>query len=216
MTDNKITQTIGERIKERRQQLHLTADDVAQQLGKDRATIYRWEGGYIEKMPLNTLVPLAKILQTTPEKLMGWDSSSQLEPAQFDRNVVKIPIYGIIPAGVPIEAIEDIIGYEEIPQKLAQTGTFFGLKVQGSSMYPKIEDGDIVIIRKQENFENGDICAVMVNGFDATLKRVKKEKEGIELIPINPEYETKIYDAKQCQNLPIRILGKVIEIRRTL
>ena len=215
MIEKKDNKTVGERIKERRLQLNMSADDVATQLGKDRATIYRWEGGYIEKMPINTLLPLAKILKTTPEKLMGWENlECQLMP--IDKNVVKIPVYGVIPAGIPLEAIEEIIGYEDIPQKLARTGDFFGLQVKGTSMYPKIEDGDTVIIKRQSTFDNGDICAVMVNGFDATLKRIKKDKDKLELIPINPEYEIKIYDAQQCQTLPIKVLGKVIEIRRKL
>ena len=216
MTKNNVSQSIGQRIKECRLKLNLSAEDIAKKLGKDRATIYLWEGGYIERMPLNILTPLAQILKTTPEYIMGWDTESNISLAPIDRDVVRIPVYGVIPAGVPIEAIQDILDYEEIPRKLAQSGDYFGLKVQGSSMYPKIENGDIVIIKQQSVFNNGDICAVMVNGFDATLKRVKKEKDGIELIPINPEYETKKYSVEQCQTLPIKILGKVVEIRRKL
>ena len=207
---------IKDNIKQKRLENNLTLEEVAKKVGVAKATVQKWESGLIANMRRDKIILLAEALHTTPAYILGIDDNSMLTNYALDKEVVKIPVYGTIPAGVPIEAIEEILDYEEIPEKLAKTGVFFGLKVKGSSMYPKIENGDIVIIRQQENFENGDICVIMVNGFDATLKKVKKEKTEIELIPINPEYETKSYTAEQCQNLPVRILGKVVEIRRTL
>lgn len=96
---------------------------------------------------------------------------------------------------------------------MAKTGEFFGLKVKGDSMAPRIQNGDVVIVRKQDNCETGDVCVVMVNGFDATLKQVKKDYNGITLVPFNDEYRSMFYSNKDIQELPVRILGKVVELR---
>ncbi len=129
---------------------------------------------------------------------------------------IKIPVLGVIPAGVPIEAIEEILDYEEITEDLARTGDFFALRVSGDSMAPQILENDIVIIKKQEDCENNDICAVIVNGYNATLKRIKKDTNGIMLVPYNRAYEPTYYSKEQVLSLPVKIIGKAIEIRRGL
>ena len=129
---------------------------------------------------------------------------------------IKIPVLGVIPAGVPIEAIEEILDYEEITEDLARTGDFFALRVSGDSMAPQILENDIVIIKKQEDCENNDICAVIVNGYNATLKRIKKDTNGIMLVPYNQAYEPTYYSKEQVLSLPVKIIGKAIEIRRGL
>ena len=96
---------------------------------------------------------------------------------------------------------------------MANTGEFFGLKVKGDSMSPRIQDGDVVIVKKQNTCETGDVCVVMVNGFDATLKQVKKDYNGIMLVPFNTEYKPMFYSNKDIEELPIRIIGKVVELR---
>ena len=125
---------------------------------------------------------------------------------------------GSIPAGIPIEAIEDIVDYEEITENMAKSGTHFGLRVQGDSMQPTINAGDIVIIRQQEDAENGKICVVMVNGYDATLKAIKKEPNGLWVLPHNPnsDFKPTFYTNKEVEELPVRILGVAVEIRRSL
>lgn len=108
----------------------------------------------------------------------------------ISRPVVTINVYGTIPAGIPVEAIEDIIDNEQIPAEWLSGGKeYFALKVKGDSMYPVYLDGDIVIVRKQSTCRTGDDCVVYVNGFDATLKRVKMHDDGgIEIIPLNTNY----------------------------
>ncbi len=126
---------------------------------------------------------------------------------------VKIPVLGCVPAGIPIEAIEDIIDYEEITQEMATTGEFFALKIKGDSMEPRICDGDVVIVRRQPDVDSGQIAIVMVNGCNATCKRVMKYENGISLIPNNPAYEPRFYTNAEIQSLPITIIGKVEELR---
>ncbi len=125
---------------------------------------------------------------------------------------VKIPVLGKVAAGVPIEMVTDILGYEEIDANWQ--GEYFALRISGRSMEPKIADGDIVIVKKQERVENGEIAVVTVNGEDATLKKVMLSPDGIILVPFNAEYETKFYANDEILSLPVDILGKVVEARR--
>ncbi len=127
---------------------------------------------------------------------------------------IKIPVLGRVAAGIPIDAVEEIIDYEEIPLSMAATGTYFGLLVKGDSMIPDIKDGDIVIVRQQPNVENGETAVVLVNGDEATVKRVKRTDDGIMLIPNNPAYEPRYYTNTQIAALPVQIVGRVVELRR--
>lgn len=129
---------------------------------------------------------------------------------------VRIPVLGRVVAGIPIEAVEEILDYEEITPELASTGEFFALQVRGDSMLPKLEEGDVVIVKKQEDVETGDIAIVLVNGDEATIKQIKKVDGGIMLYGFNPDvYEPHFYSNQQIEELPVRILGKVIESRRS-
>ena len=125
---------------------------------------------------------------------------------------------GTIPAGIPIEAIEDILDFEEITEEMASKGDYFALKVKGNSMMPTILDGDVVIVKRQEDAESGKVCVVVVNGFDATLKEIKKDEQGIWVLPHNPtsEFKAKFYTNEEIEKLPVKILGVAVEIRRPL
>lgn len=127
---------------------------------------------------------------------------------------VAINVYGSVAAGIPLEMIEDIIDTEEITEDMAHTGEFFGLRIKGDSMTPTICDGDIVIVRQQNDAESGDIVIATVNGDEATCKRLRKYKEGIELIAINPSYDTLEFSSEEILEKPVKIIGKVVEARR--
>lgn len=126
---------------------------------------------------------------------------------------VVINVLGRVAAGIPIEAVEDIIDTEEITQELAATGTYFGLQIKGNSMEPRMCEGDIVIVRQQEDAESGDIVIAMVNGDDATCKRLRKYRDGIELISNNPAYAPMFYSNEDIISKPVKIIGKVVELR---
>jgi len=125
----------------------------------------------------------------------------------------EVAVLGRVVAGYPIEAVENIIDYEEISESMARTGEFFALQVTGDSMQPRFAEGDVVIVRKQEDVDNGDIAIMMVNGNDATIKKVRKHEWGIDLIPLNPAYDIMTYSNKDIAELPVRCLGKVVELR---
>lgn len=131
---------------------------------------------------------------------------------------LRIPVLGTIPAGIPLEAIEDIHDWEEIPAAWADGGReYFGLQVKGDSMYPQYLEGDTVILRKATTCDSGDDCAVLVNGDEATLKRVFLHEGGaIELRPVNTAYPPRTYSSAEVEALPVQIIGVVVELRRKI
>ena len=134
-------------------------------------------------------------------------------PAPSADGRVLVPVYGRIAAGYPMDMEVDIDDYEEISAEMARQGEYMGLRIHGDSMEPKFSEGDVIIVRKQETCEDGDICAVAINGDNATCKRVKRMQEGILLISTNPAYEPMFFSNKQIEALPVRILGRVVELR---
>lgn len=201
---------IGARIKQARIDAGFSVEELAKKIGKNRATIYRYESGEIADLPTTILEPLAKALGTTPAQLMGWEPEQPKEKPKG----IKIPVLGSVAAGVPITAVSDIEDYEEITPEMARQGEFFALKIKGDSMSPLIRDGNIVIVRKQAYIDTGDVAVVLVNGDEATVKEIKKTKEGITLIGWNPSvYTPKFYSKEEIEKLPVDIVGKVVESR---
>lgn len=127
---------------------------------------------------------------------------------------IMIPVLGYIRAGEPSTMFEDVIGYEKIDNETAKRGTFFGLKVKGDSMFPYILEDDIVIFKQQEDAENGQIVAITINGDDATVKELKKNKDGIELIPYNRMYAPIKFSNDDIIEKPVKIIGVFEELRR--
>lgn len=200
--------TTGQRMKNRRKAIGLSAEKVAEILGVSPATIYRYENGDIEKVPGDRLGPIASALQTTPAYLMGWtDGDRDALPA----NVIpmpemrKIPLVGTIACGEPILAEENIEEYISIPKHIKAD---FALTCKGDSMInARIFDGDIVYIRQQDTVENGEIAAVLIDN-EATLKRVRLFDDHISLEPENPMYKPFVYWNEEMNS--VRILGKAV------
>jgi len=156
----------------------------------------------------DTLTKLATYFEVSVDFLLGHETTR-------NRHDHKIPILGSVPAGVPIEAIEDIEGYVDLSYSTSNK-EIFALQVKGNSMEPEIRNKDFVLVSSQETIESGEIAVVRVNGEEATVKRVKLLSNGIMLIPINPDYDPVFFDKDQVAQLPVTIIGKVIEVRRRL
>lgn len=201
----------GKRLKMLREEKGLTQKDLAEKLSLTPKAISFYELGSREPSG-DALIRMAHILGTTTDYLLG--NSTTKEADQKVGRGVRIPVLGRVVAGIPIEAVEEILDYEEITPELAATGEFFALKIRGHSMEPRIMEGDVVIVRRQDDVESGDVAIVLVNGNEATVKRVKKQPEGITLIATNTSvYEPHFYSNKEIADLPVRILGRVVELR---
>lgn len=196
-------------LKRLREARGLLQKDVAAYLGVDRTTYVKYERGDSEPN-FQILDKLASFFDVSVDYLLNRDTPS---PVQAPSTGVIIPVLGHVIAGIPIEAIEDIIDYEEISKAMAAQGEHFALKVKGDSMEPKISEGDVVIVRKQSDVNSGDIAVVLVNGDEATVKRIKKRPEGLLLSPFNPSYEPMLYTNEDIAKLPVTILGRVVELR---
>lgn len=277
--------SIGKRIKSKRKANNLSVIDLANAVGVNRATIYRWERDE-STPPKSAIEALSHILHTNSDWLLGtsnmdginsnWsdylidklyddynslkdyflkrgfsvvDSSDlvyitahgttfpgiemehlvenyrryganaglELLTAPYtSRSAVRIPVLGDVAAGIPIEAVEDIIDYEEIPAELAEQGQFFGLRIKGDSMEPRICEGDVVIVKKQEDADTGDIVIACVNGDSATCKRLIKYPDQIVLMSLNNKYDPIIFTMEDVKSTPLTIIGKVVELRGKL
>ena len=195
------------RLKEARKAARMTQAEVAKILGVNQNTYSYWETGKT-KIDNISLSKLAEIFNVSIDYLLD------IQPPVKG---VRVPIYGSVPAGVPLEAIENIEGYEEITPALASKGEYFALKIKGESMSPFILNNDIVIVRKQSEIESGDIAIVLVNGDEATCKTVKISDDGITLIGHNTMvYPPHFYSQKEIATLPVRIIGRVVEVKRSL
>ena len=179
--------------------------ELAAKLGISKSTISMYEVG--NRQPdFETEEAIADLFNVSLDFLRGKTIDNK-------RNAVSINVLGRVAAGLPIEAVEDIIDTEEISEDMAHTGEFFGLQIHGDSMEPRIYEGDVVIVRQQDDAESGDIVIAMVNGNDATCKRLMKYAGGISLVSLNPKYEPMMFSYQDIQEKPVRIIGKVVELR---
>ena len=201
-----VSSLISQRLKALRAEKNMSQKELASKLFVSAQAVSKWERDEATPNP-DTIIKMADIFGVSTDSLLGKNSSLNTAPG------INIPVLGDVAAGIPIEAIQDIVDYEEIDATLASAGEFFGLRLKGASMEPRMRDGDVVIVRKQDDAETGDIAVVMVNGDSATVKRIKKEPSGITLIPNNPAYDPTYYSNAEIQSLPVRIIGKVVELR---
>lgn len=131
----------------------------------------------------------------------------------FSLSSVSIPVYARVGAGIPLEASEDIVDREEISERLSRLGEYYALRIKGDSMAPRIENGDVVIVRKQEDADDGDIVIALVNGNDAVCKKLRKYADSIALVSNNAAYSPMYSTLADTQDIPVRIIGKVVELR---
>lgn len=229
-----IVEDFSIRLKKAMTYRNMKQVDLCNKSGIDKALISNYLSGKY-KAKQDKLHKLAIALDVSEGWLMGYDvdmdrdwlpdnledlSDIKIDNARYietTTKTVKIPLLGKVPAGIPIEAIEEILGYEEIPASMLSGGeNYFALKVDGDSMFPDYRTGDVIIIRQQSDCNSGDDCIVMVNGDDATFKRVVKQEKSIILKPLNNEYEPYYFNEYEIMTKPVKIIGVAIEVRRKL
>ncbi len=192
-------------LKNLRKKAGITQMQLSEYMGVTQATLSGWEN---EKFEIDTasLKKIADYFNVSVDYLLGRE-------AQKSKKGVLIPVLGRVVAGIPIDAIEEILDYEEITQEMANSGEFFALKIKGDSMTPRIQENDVVIVRKQAQVDNGSIAIVLINGNEATCKKVQYNEKGVALISYNSSYTPMFYTKEECLTLPVVVIGKVVELR---
>lgn len=198
---------IGPQIRLLRKEANMTQQELASKLFVSQQAVGKWERGEATPNP-ETIVAMSKIFCVSADTILG-ESAPPLSTGG-----TWVPVLGDVAAGIPIEAVENIVDYEEIDTAMASNGKYYGLRIKGSSMEPRIREGDVVIVRQQEDADTGDTAVVLVNGESATVKRIKKESDGgLWLLPNNPAYDPQHYSPAEVAEKPVRIIGKVVELR---
>lgn len=201
----------SEKIKQLRIANGLSQEALGELVGVKKAAINKYETGRVVNIKRTTLQKLAIALGVSAADLLDDEPNVETYNSPIG---ARIPVYGCIPAGAPLEAIDCIEGYVDVPSEwLVKGDEYFGLRVKGDSMSPKYLDGDLIILRKQPDCESGQDAAVRVNGDEATLKKVVKLVDGIMLQPLNPEYTPRQYDYTG-EDHPVEIMGVVVQLRR--
>ena len=205
---------LGQRLKALRAARQISQKDLAAQLFVSPQAVGKREREEATPNP-ETVRKLSELFDVSADYLLGRELSPNASPAS---NALRVPVLGVIQAGIPIHAIEDILDWEEVPVSWASGGReYFGLRVKGDSMYPKYLEGDTVILRKDSACDTGDDCAVLVNGSEATLKQVMIKGDGsLELRPTNPAYPPRTYSPAEIESIPVQIIGVVVELRRKI
>ena len=173
----------GERIRQKRIELGMSVEDLADKLDKNRATVYRYESNDIENLPTTVLEPLAKALGTSPAYLMGWDEEKPISP-RMQKVISRIPVFSTPVSAGDGEWLSEGTEYEWANFENVPSNTDFALKVKGDSMSPIYNDGDVVFVRQSTFIESGDVGVFRLNG-EGYLKMLK----GSNLISLNPKYE---------------------------
>ena len=218
--------TLGEIVKRYREDNGISMDEFAKRCSLSKGYISMIENNINprnNKPIAPTITSINKIalgMNLDIDKLFELMDGSQLVALSFNKKPqnksVTINVLGRVAAGLPIEAVENIIDTEEISLDMARTGEFFGLQIHGDSMEPRIYDGDVVIVRQQEDAESGEIVIALVNGSDATCKRLIKYANGISLMSLNSKYEPMMFSNSEIEEKPVKIIGKVVELRGKL
>ena len=201
LSRDRIRQLIDERCGGKQQ---VFADKV----GIGKSSVSQYVNG--SHSPTNVkAAQIATAFGVQPMWVMGFDVP-KFETFRKDQ-LRRLSIYGRIAAGFNRSMVQDIIG--EIDDTQYDPDEYMALQVSGHSMEPRIEDGDIVIVKCQPDVESGEIAIVAVNGDEGTCKRIKKYRDGIELIPINPSFPVQFFTYEEVEKKPVTILGKVVELR---
>lgn len=214
--------TLGDIIKKYRVEHGISMDEFSRQSGISKTYVWMLERNINSKTG-REIVPTIEYIQKAAKgmfmdfdelfALIGDDVKVKLDDTIVGKKAILVPVLGKVAAGIPISAIEEVLDYEEISEKLARTGSFFALKIKGDSMQPKIENGSVVIVRQQDDADSGNIVVALVNGNDAVCKKLVKTPNGLQLVSLNPAYDPIFYSNDEINNIPVRIIGKVVEIR---
>lgn len=208
-----ININLGGNIRALREKRNLDQQELADILGVPRSTLACWENNI--RMPkIEQILKIAEFFNVNLNII--YENFNNISPIDFDSDIIKIPVYGTIKAGIPIESQSDIIDYVDIPKDWTKGDKkFFGLKISGDSMFPKYNEDDIVIFEQNEDntIYNGKDVAIMINGTESTFKKILVNEQGIVLQPYNTAYDIMMFSKEQVEQLPIKVVGVAREKR---
>ena len=192
------------RLRQVREKNEMLQRDVANFLGISTSAYGFYETG-ARNMPTETAIKLSKFFNVSVDYLLGVDTT----------NKRLLPVLGTVKAGYNYLAQENIIDYIDPSMNITDPENYFGLVVKGDSMSPLFDEGDYLIVHKNDGeFDSNDICIVLIDGEEATVKKVVRTKEGIELHAYNPYYPVKKFTTKEIDELPVKIIGTVVRLIR--
>ena len=212
--DKIIFEKVGERLRQAREMNHITLEEAGKKVDVHKSTVLRWENGETEKIKLPIIELLSNYYNVNPAWLMGYDVPMKEINNKINSNT-KIPLLGIVKAGYNYLAEENIIDYVSVTDSSLNNTDFFALRVKGDSMIPEIYENDIAIVKKQDDFENGDYVVALINGDEATIKKGYKTDSGLLLQPINQSVAPLIFDKETIKSMPVKIIGVVYNISRS-
>lgn len=194
---------------------NIKASELSEKSNIPKSAISQYLSGLYEAKQ-KSIFKLATVLDVSEAWLMGLDvpMTKNIKIDKLGNPVIEIPILGTVKAGYDYLAQENWIGTVDIDKKLAESGEFFALKIKGDSMAPVLIEDDIVIIKKQDDFDSGDIVVAIVNGDEATIKKGKKSESKILLQPFNTNYDPLIFTKEEMDTIPVRIVGIVKQLKR--
>lgn len=209
MDRNKIT---GENIRKYRKMRGLTLEELAAQIGKTDGTLSKYERNEVP-IKSGVLEKIAIALHVSPTVLMGYDIE---EEKVFGTDNVEVPNLGEVAGGIPVDAIEDRTEKFSITNALADTGEFCTFDIKGDSMAPRINDGDVVLVKYQPMVSSGDVAILYMNDYQVTCKKVFFLENGkVKIQAYNEDvYATKIFTKKELEEMNFKILGKVVLVVR--
>lgn len=208
--------TIGGKIKALRLEKGMSLEELGKCVGVSKSTVQKWESGYIANMKRDKISLLAKVLGVSPNTFIDDDPPERPNLAYVIKDgIYNVPVYETVSAGFGAYACNEVIDY--VPTVISnpyEAEDTIAIKVKGDSMYPKIEDGDIIVVRKQESVDSGSIAVVLLDGDEGLVKKVKYGSDWIDLVSINPEYKVKHFEGEEVER--VRVVGLVRQIIKTV
>lgn len=195
------------RIKKLREEFGYTQQDLANKLNGSKSVIGLYENE-MRKPSLEILVKLSEIFDCSIDYIL---CKTDIKNAVI--NVARIPILGTVKAGYDWLAEENVVDYITLKENIPNIKEYYALKITGDSMLPLLSEGDLVIVHDQDDVESGQTAVILINGEEATVKKVVKTNEGIELHSMNPYYPVKKFTYEDMKSIPVKIIGRVKEAK---
>ncbi|MCI8604184.1 MAG: helix-turn-helix domain-containing protein [Ruminiclostridium sp.] len=207
---------IGAYIKQLRTERGMTQSELGKIIGVQKAAVQKWENGTVRNLKRKTVLKLSEYFGVAPATFVDDQESEILKISDiYTDGFYRIPVFESVSAGFGSYADSEITDYVPLlVRNPSEAPLLMGLKVQGDSMYPKIEDGDIIVVRRQTSVDSGSIAVVLMDGEEGFVKKVEYGRDWIELISVNPEYKPRRFEGEDVER--IRVVGLVKQIIKDL